>query len=324
MRTPRALSRPFAVALDIDGVLYRGARALPGAAHVVETLTRRAVPFVCLTNGGGVTEDARAALVSRVLGVPVPASRMILSHTPMRALAARHGHDAVLLAGMGDVLSVARAYGFRHAVELGDYSMNAPALFPFGGYAKLPKPPKPRPPNPRIGAVMVLSDPARWEEAIQVIVDVLMSTGVPGDLVHDQSVPLYLSNPDFVYADEFPVPRFAQGAFRACLELLYEQMTARPLQFTQYGKPEAATYAFAESLLADLNAGHPIPPDRIYAIGDNPRADVRGANRAGWVPILTRSGVYADGDPLPPTDTPAVVVDGVADAWEWICEREGL
>lgn len=27
-------------------------------------------------------------------------------------------------------------------------------------------------------------------------------------------------------------------------------------------------------------------------IGDNPRADIRGANTAGWVSILTRTGVF--------------------------------
>ena len=32
----------------------------------------------------------------------------------------------------------------------------------------------------------------------------------------------------------------------------------------------------------------------IYAVGDNPASDIRGANRSGppWVPVLVRSGVF--------------------------------
>ena len=34
-------------------------------------------------------------------------------------------------------------------------------------------------------------------------------------------VPLYYSNPDIVYANEFPSPRFGQGCFAAALNAVY-------------------------------------------------------------------------------------------------------
>jgi ribonucleotide monophosphatase NagD (HAD superfamily) len=52
----------------------------------------------------------------------------------------------------------------------------------------------------------------------------------------------------------------------------------------------------------------------IYAVGDNPAADVRGANSAGhpWVSVLVRTGVF-QGPPASnsPSDPAHVVVEDV-------------
>ena len=36
-----------------------------------------------------------------------------------------------------------------------------------------------------------------------------------------EEVPLYYSNPDIIYANEFPAPRFGQGCFAAALDAVY-------------------------------------------------------------------------------------------------------
>ena len=36
-----------------------------------------------------------------------------------------------------------------------------------------------------------------------------------------KEVPLYYSNPDIIYANEFPAPRFGQGCFAAALDAVY-------------------------------------------------------------------------------------------------------
>ena len=54
----------------------------------------------------------------------------------------------------------------------------------------------------------------------------------------------------------------------------------------------------------------------IYAVGDNPAADVRGANARGppWVSVLVRTGVFEGREANSATDPAHVVVDDVAAA----------
>jgi ribonucleotide monophosphatase NagD (HAD superfamily) len=40
------------VVLDIDGVVTRGATAVPGAAEALRRLRQQRIPFVFMTNGG--------------------------------------------------------------------------------------------------------------------------------------------------------------------------------------------------------------------------------------------------------------------------------
>ena len=40
--------------LDIDGVVKQGARAIPGAAQALGRLAERDIPFIFMTNGGGI------------------------------------------------------------------------------------------------------------------------------------------------------------------------------------------------------------------------------------------------------------------------------
>jgi HAD superfamily hydrolase (TIGR01450 family) len=122
---------------DIDGVLARGGKALAAASVVRERLVSRdgktwRVPTVFLTNGGGVTEAAKAAELSRVLGggVEVSEHQVALSHTPFRGLA-HLKHRPVLVAGRGGVGAVARAYGFRSVVTTRELALADPRALPF-------------------------------------------------------------------------------------------------------------------------------------------------------------------------------------------------
>lgn len=77
-----------------------------------------------------------------------------------------------------------------------------------------------------------------------------------------------------------------------------------------------------------------LPFSGIYAVGDNPAADVRGANQAGgpWVSVLVRTGASVgwtgtgDGwgilgrDGVGPTLIGALGVSACAD--KWVLERE--
>ncbi len=199
-------------------------------------------------------------------------------------------------------------------------------------------------------------------------------------------VEVYFSNPDLLWANEHPRPRFGQGAFAAALDALHRQTSGSPIANAQFfGKPNPEPYRcttgrfgclakrrlpygttaslslsfdpqnvpppppypprLAERLLArqavklgiappsalaatDDDGAHgsnqpspsspspssssaasvaaeaePTPQSAaalfqaagIYAVGDNPAADVRGANTAGapWVSVLVRTGVFS-------------------------------
>lgn len=58
-------------------------------------------------------------------------------------------------------------------------------------------------------------------------------------------------------------------------------------------------------------------------IGDNPKADIKGANNIGWNSILTRTGVFK-GEGNDPEDPATVVVADFHEAIERILERENL
>eukprot|EP00004_Rigifila_ramosa_P004892 TRINITY_DN15337_c0_g1_i1.p2 TRINITY_DN15337_c0_g1~~TRINITY_DN15337_c0_g1_i1.p2 ORF type:complete len:214 (-),score=54.01 TRINITY_DN15337_c0_g1_i1:14-655(-) len=197
-------------------------------------------------------------------------------------------------------------------MTVADYAACHPLLFPFRHYP----PPAPalaaRAAQP-VAAVVVMNDPTEWGETLQVLVDVLQSDGIPGNVVAEQRVQLFLSNPDFLWSAEFSQPRFGQGAFNDCLRLLFRQTTGRELHFTQFGKPSEATYAFAEDLLHQ----HHGPVDLIYGVGDNPAADIRGANlraqhparRAEWASVFVQTGNIALPHPSAgrPHDQPQLV-----------------
>lgn len=91
-------------------------------------------PVCFLTNGGGVCESHKAEQLASWLHVPVEASQVILSHTPMRQLVPELGSQPVLVAGRGDVLNVAKQYGFSRVLSTYQLGRAMPTATPFTKY----------------------------------------------------------------------------------------------------------------------------------------------------------------------------------------------
>ncbi|KAJ2083195.1 hypothetical protein H4R24_001025 [Coemansia sp. RSA 988] len=334
-----------AVAFDIDGVLVRGKRALEEGRRALRMLSgdnalSKRIPFVLMTNGGGVSEAAKAADISRMLDVEIDASQVVLSHSPMQALAARYSNDHVLIVGgVGHrCADIARAYGFCNVSTPNDVVAWRPSAWPFM------RPPEERQlsdPNCKrnytrdpFRAVLVLHDSFDFGRDLQIVTDVLRSRDATlgAEFINKQSVPLYLSNSDLIFSNDYPLPRFAQGAFHVCLRAMWDALTCgAPLEHTRFGKPFTVQYDFAERLLDQL-ALRAVPSvdvvqlqnrRRVYAIGDNPAADIAGANGAGWTSVLVRTGVF-NGEPgtNDPANPATMVVDHVEDAVSWIIATE--
>lgn len=65
-----------ALILDIDGVLYEGDRALPGAVELIAHLTRKGTPYVLLSNNTTRPLSSHTAKLSE-LGMPVPSTSIV-------------------------------------------------------------------------------------------------------------------------------------------------------------------------------------------------------------------------------------------------------
>lgn len=79
------------------------------------------------------------------------------------------------------------------------------------------------------------------------------------------------------------------------------------------GKPDGAFYGTA---VAELG----LAPDQVVMVGDDVRADVDGAQRAGLTGVLVRTGKFSPAD-LAGGITPDAVLDSIADLPRWWAER---
>jgi len=153
----------------------------------------------------------------------------------------------------------------------------------------------------------------------------------------EQQVKLYIANPDFEFIGKFGAPRLTSGAFLLLLKSLYKEKTRKELQYTVFGKPFHQVYEYAIKLFA--NYKFPKLPNsnlntntssvnsvssvsggsngssvkfssqtKIYAVGDNPLSDIKGANDAKWNSILVRTGVWQEPNKANDTDNPAKYV----------------
>jgi len=74
----KLLTQIRAILLDMDGVLYRGDRTLPGARCFVRTLQDRDIPFILLTNNSTKTPAQYVARLER-MGLQVAPSTILTS-----------------------------------------------------------------------------------------------------------------------------------------------------------------------------------------------------------------------------------------------------
>ena len=109
----------------------------------------------------------------------------------------------------------------------------------------------------------------------------------------------------------------SQGAFRIGLEAMYKALTGEDLERVVYGKPEPATYKYADEILASwMEEIHndEVLPKNIYMIGDNPASDIIGGNLYNWNTCLVRTGVFQGGENDEENPANFGVFDNVLDA----------
>ncbi|GME25631.1 HAD-superfamily hydrolase subfamily IIA CECR5 [Neofusicoccum parvum] len=299
-------AKNMAFAFDIDGVLVHGDRLIPEGRRVLQILNGDnelgiKIPHIFLTNGSGKPELARCEQLSKILENPVSTEQFIQSHTPMSALS-EYYNTVLVVGGEGyKCREVAEQYGFKDIVVPNDIVAWDPTIAPYRVFTEEERASsRPRDfSKTNIEAIMVFSDSRDYATDMQIIMDVLRSeNGRLGTMAKDpvsQRVPIYFSQGDQLCPTEHWTPRMSQGAFRIGLEAMYKALTGADLERVVYGKPELATYKYADEVIAswmDQIHGEERLPENIYMIGDNPASDIIGGNMYGWNTCLVRTGVY--------------------------------
>ncbi|KAH6655715.1 HAD-like domain-containing protein [Truncatella angustata] len=345
----------IAFAFDIDGVLVKGREPLPGARESIKMLQENNIPFIFLTNGGGYTEKDHVAKLAQRLNVTLDENQFVQSHTPFRDLVPDYKDKWILaLGGHGNsIRELARAYGFNKVVTSSDLMAEWEHIHPFPELTQAHHAEHGRRmehhQSVEIAAILVWSTPRDWCLDLQVISDLLLSSGgklgkksVRNDTIHlpnngylqDGQPKLYFCNQDFEWATQHEHPRFAQGAFREALKGIWQYATngKAKLEYIVIGKPTEAAYEYGEKTLYAYNnslsekSGMARRIKTVYMIGDNPESDVRGANTfksrigAEWKSILVESGVYEPG--TKPTYEPTFIAKDVRDAVTQVLVRE--
>ncbi|KAG7627460.1 putative HAD-superfamily hydrolase, subfamily IIA, HAD superfamily [Arabidopsis thaliana] len=338
--SPESNRSSFGIAFDIDGVILLGSSPVGGSPSALRRLYDDSgalkIPFLFLTNGGGLPESKRASEMSHLLGVQVSPLQVIQAHSPFRKLVNRFENELVVAAGKGEPAAVMSNYGFKNVISMDEYASYFDNIDPLAPYKKLMfrqdghKELRSREDvlSQRVQAAFIVSDPVDWSRDIQVLCDILRTGGLPGKEIGPQPH-LYIANDDLDYQTEFPTERLGMGAFRIALESIFNRIHEKPLEYTSFGKPNPFVFKNAEDVLKEI-ATSPYSSNQgshhfktLYMIGDNPKIDIRGARQAGtpWFSILTRTGVFKGKDNH--AEFPAdLVVDTVEEAVDFILTRE--
>ena len=196
---------------------------------------------------------------------------------------------------------IAEAYGFKDIVVPNDIVAWDESVAPyreFGPWERASSRPRDFT-KMNIDAILVFSDSRDYATDFQIIIDLLRSeNGRLGTLAKDpvsQRIPIFFSQGDLLCPTTHKFPRMSQGAFRLGLESMYKAITGVELERTIYGKPERATYVYADEVLQDwMEEIHSdrVLPENIYMIGDNPQSDIIGGNLYGWNTCLVKTGVH--------------------------------
>ncbi|PGH11653.1 TIGR01456 family HAD hydrolase [Polytolypa hystricis UAMH7299] len=303
-------AKNMAFAFDIDGVLVHGNRLIPEGKRVLDMLNGDnelgiKIPYILLTNGGGKTELARTEQLSGILGSPISTDQFIQSHTPMQALS-EYYETVLVVGGEGfEAREAVEAYGFKHVYTPKDILAWKPSISPWRSFTEEERK-EARPTDfskVNFDVIMVIADSRDYATDMQIIMDLLLSEdGRLGTLAKNPLVdrmPIYFSHGDLIMPTEYGMSRMTQGAFRIGLEAMYKALTGADLERVIYGKPETATYKYADevikSWMKEIHNEHTLP-ENIYMIGDNPQSDIIGGNMYGWNTCLVRTGVFQGGE----------------------------
>lgn len=285
--TTNPISPEFGFMFDIDGVIVRGTEVLPAAIEsfkkLVDSYGKFRVPVIFVTNAGNNLRCQKAQKLTDLLGVKISQEQVVMAHSPLKMFKLFHD-KRVLVSGQGPIREISKNLGFTNVCTVEDIRKAFPVLDVVDQKKRENMSRKIDEKFPHIEAVVLMQEPAEWDSALQLIIDVLMTNGKllnpPAKLPYPH-IPLLACNMDLQWMAEAWMPRFGHGAFLVCLEELYKKITGRDMIYTALiGKPSELTMHHADNMcqLHARSLGVQSSVKRIYFVGDNLNTDIFGAN----------------------------------------------
>lgn len=225
---------------------------------------------------------------------------VILSATPSRDIAMNNKDKNILVISRSHELStyLAESFGLNHFITVNEYITQRPYLCPnYKSTINTKKYNSPNDDNYKIDMIFLYNSPEDYSYSLQVIIDILLSNGIPGNKSDKQVVEFFVMNNDVDYGADYPLPRYASGAFVLSLQTLYKKITNKELKFKLLGKPETTIFETAAKHLKNIN----MDINTFYMVGDSLTSDISGANKLidkGYKATLVKTGLYKDGDNL--------------------------
>ncbi|XP_046654424.1 haloacid dehalogenase-like hydrolase domain-containing 5 isoform X1 [Daphnia pulicaria] len=294
----------FGFMFDIDGVIVRGKEVLPAAVEsfkkLVDSNGKFRVPVIFVTNAGNNLRCQKAQKLTDLLGVEISQEQVVMAHSPLKMFKQFH-NKRVLVSGQGPIHEISKNLGFTNVCTVEDIRKAFPVLDVVDQKRRETMLRTIDEKFPRIEAIVLMQEPAEWDSALQLIIDVLMTNGKlldpPAKLPYPH-IPLLACNMDLQWMAEAWMPRFGHGAFLVCLEELYKKITGRDMIYTALiGKPSELTMHHADNMCQAhaQSLGNQGSVKRIYFVGDNLNTDIFGANLYHRYLTRQRSGRAVSG-----------------------------
>ena len=104
-----------------------------------------------------------------------------------------------------------------------------------------------------VEAIVILEEPDIWAPNLQLIIDLLLTNGRPGQtdgpLLTDYQLPVLACIKDNNLTED---PKRTEDSFLDCLENIYEDMTGQELHFAYLnGRNSELTYRYAEHVITE-------------------------------------------------------------------------
>ena len=266
-----------AVVLDIDGVLARNRRSLPGAPELLAALDEMDLPFNLLTNDASNSAEEKAAYLASA-GLAVRSDRICSSGHALRWLAEERSLEGAVFCVLGrlGVPDYAEAAGFTVTRDLDILE------------------------TPACRGLIVGEKEYDWETAVNAAVNHLIRR--PEGL-------LVCPNPDLYFPGRDGRIRLSSGA----VAHLIRDMTlsyGRPCAPIYLGKPYRPLFARNHALL-ERRKGGPLQPGRVLMVGDSLTGDIAGGAAFGYRTAVVLTGLTTQAVLAGATPAPEVVLGGL-------------